>query len=71
MKGETPVVEVQVERVNSPSPAGIWSEIGPEIDIEGGDIFGGRQRGSPHRFRCGNACPLCMCSFGGGACDAA
>ena len=26
--------EVQVERVNSPSPAGIWSEIGPEIDIE-------------------------------------
>jgi hypothetical protein len=34
MKGETPGVEAQVERVRSPLPAGIWSEIEPEIHIE-------------------------------------
>ena len=34
MKGEALEVEVQLERVSVPLPAGIWSETGPEIDID-------------------------------------
>ena len=55
MKGETPVVEVQVERVSSPLPAGIWSEIGPEIDIEAG-IYSAV--GSVNSKKSSNVCPV-------------
>jgi hypothetical protein len=34
MNGAEIEVDVQVDRLNCPLPAGIWSTTGPEIDIE-------------------------------------
>ena len=34
MNGEELEVDVQVKRLNCPWPEGIWSTIGPEMDIE-------------------------------------
>jgi hypothetical protein len=34
MNGAEIEVDVQVDRLNCPSPAGIWLTTGPEIDIE-------------------------------------
>ena len=34
MNGAEPEVDVHVKRLSVPLPAGIWSETGPEIDIE-------------------------------------